>query len=375
MMAIKYKKNPLLFLIGGLFGLSILIAGCLDGIEFDRPNTIEDGVAIQGKLVKGSPSFINVSLKQVLDFESAPRLINARAVTLFDESGNSIALDTRAEGLFFKTFPDNDPSFTIDFGKSYKIKVETFDNRTFESALESILPVPTPSSIQAKRIEKQTLNVIGDIVTSDEFVGFSISTPLELSPGSGNVKLIWELEGVYQITDTPETHGFRACRGTNIDDLNKSCYITVSPSTNFIPLDGTQLTVNSITDFNLYDLPISPLFAEGYYLRVFQQSVTDDAFEYWSQVNQVASRTGSLFEAPAGKVKSNIINVNNPEEETFGYFYATEEKEIRAYVDPILADNPGLSCPGMLNQGGGAPSNCCNCLTIPNSTIERPTWW
>ena len=125
----------------------------------------------------------------------------------------------------------------------------------------------------------------------------------------------------------------------------------------------------------LYDIPISPILSEGYYLRVFQQSVTDDAFEYWSQVNQVASRTGSLFEAPAGRVKSNITNVNDPEEETFGYFYATEEREIRVFVEPSLAGNPSITCPGALNQGGGAPSNCCNCLTVANSTTERPSWW
>lgn len=375
MTAIIYKKNPFLFLLSGLFCLSILITGCLDSITFEQPETISDGLAIQGKLVKGSPSFINVTLKQVLDFNSAPRLINARAVTLFDESGNSIALDTRAEGIFFKTIPDNDPDITIDFGKSYRIRVETFDNRTFESATESILPAPTPTSLKAERIEKAALNAVGDLVTRDDFIGFSIDTPLEISPGSGNVRLIWELEGIYQLTDTPETHGSRACRGTRIDELNKSCFISVSPSTNFIPLDGTELSVNSITDFMLYDIPISPILSEGYYLRVFQQSVTDDAFEYWSQVNQVAARTGSLFEAPAGRVKSNITNVNDPEEETFGYFYATEEREIRVFVDPSLAGNPALTCPGALNQGGAAPSNCCDCLTVANSSTERPSWW
>lgn len=375
MIAIKYKKNPLLFLAGSLFCLSILIGGCLDRIDFNRPETISDGVAIQGKLVKGSPSFINVTLKQVLDFQSAPRLINARAVTLFDESGNSLALDTRAEGVFFKTIFDNDPNMTIDFGKSYKIKVETFDNRTFESALETILPVPTPTALNAKRIQKETVNAVGEVVVSNDFIGFTLDTPLEVNPGAGNVKLVWELEGVYQITDSPETHGSRACRGTRIEEFNKSCYVSVSPSDNFLPLDGTTLNVNAISDFALYNLPISPIFSEGYYLRVFQQSVTDDAFEYWSQVNKVASRSGSLFEASVGKVKSNITNVNEPEKETFGYFYATEEKEIRVFVAPELAESPRLPCPGALNQGGAAPSNCCNCLTIANSTAERPIWW
>ena len=367
--------NRLRIFLSILFCMSCLITGCLDSIDFEQPDTINDRIAIQGKLVKGSPSFVQVTIRRVFDFKAAPRLISARAVTLSDELGNTISLSTRAEGIFFKEIQADDPNIKIDFDKSYKIIVEIFDGQIFESTLETILPTPTPTELKVKRIQKDIIGPTGEIITRDNFVGFTIDTPLEVSPGLGNVKLLWELEATYKITDTPETHGRSECAATRIDAQNKVCYASFSPATNFIPLDGTQLSVNAISDLIIYETIISSIFSEGYYLNVFQQSLTDETFEYWSQVKNVTDRIGNIFEAPAGKVKSNITNTSNPAGETFGYFYATEEKVIRVFVDSILVDMPRISCPGMLSTTGQAPRECCDCLTLENATTEKPIWW
>lgn len=78
----KYLKNSSanskLFLLGCLF---LVWAGCLDKIEFDRPDTIDSGIAIQGKLVKGSPSTIRVSIRKVFNFKEAKRLLNVASLS------------------------------------------------------------------------------------------------------------------------------------------------------------------------------------------------------------------------------------------------------------------------------------------------------
>ena len=58
----KNKQSSLALLLGKLLIIAILISGCLDQIDFDRPDTIEDGVAIQGKLVRGTPNYISCLL-------------------------------------------------------------------------------------------------------------------------------------------------------------------------------------------------------------------------------------------------------------------------------------------------------------------------
>ena len=362
------RDSPLI----GIFGLSIFLGACIDRIDFERPQTLEDAIAIQGKLVKGSPSRVNVSIRKVLDFKSAPRFVKARSVTLLDDAGNAIDLDTNAEGIYYKIIHDEEPRISIRYDKSYKIKVETFEDLVFESALESIIPSPTPTKLTAHRIKKEGRNAIGDVILRDDFIGFVIDTPLEVSPNAGNVKLLWEIEATHQLTDFPAP---RSCTATVIDEQSKICYVTTSPVANFIPLDGTRLSVNRISD-TISDAVIrSPQFAEGYYLTVQQQAVTAEVFEYWSQVNVVNTRTGSMFEAPVGQVKTNIKNLTNPAEEVFGYFYATEEKVIRAYVPPELAENPKPACPDIIGERSQQSSNCCNCLTIDGATAEKPVWW
>ena len=50
------------------FGL-IAIAGCLEEIDFAKADAIDESIAIQGKIVKGSPSFVLVTIRGVFNFE------------------------------------------------------------------------------------------------------------------------------------------------------------------------------------------------------------------------------------------------------------------------------------------------------------------
>lgn len=360
-------KHSHYFLIG-LLSMSIFTGACVDRIDFARPQTLEDAIAIQGRLVKGNPSRVNVTIRKVLDYKSAPRFVKVHSVTLIDDLGNTIDLETKAEGIYYQTIREETSTSSISTDRTYKIKVETFSNLIFESEFEGIVSAPTPTDLSAHRIKKEGRNVIGDIILRDDFIGFAIETPLEVSPNSGNVKILWEIESTHKVMDYPGFCGYNRA--------NKTCYVTSSPIASFVPLDGTQLSVNSISD-TIYEAFIhSPVFADGYYLTVQQQAVTDKTFEYWSQVQVVNSREGSIFEAPAGKIITNIKNLTYPEEEAFGYFYATEEKPIRVYVPPELAENPKADCPrGPNNNGEFLAEECCNCLMINGATTEKPDWW
>jgi hypothetical protein len=94
-------------------------------------------------------------------------------------------------------------------------------------------------------------------------------------------------------------------------------------------------------------------------------------WHYWEQIGQVVNRTGGVFEAPAGKVKGNFRNVDDENEEVFGYFYATEEAVVRYKVGPGISYLPHLCSPL------GPPQNpyCGNCLAHPRSSLDKPDYW
>lgn len=354
----------------GLFGLS----SCLDEIDFASAGTINEAIAIQGKVVKANPSYISVTIRGVFNFTDVPRLLDARLVTVEDESGNTVELPTGADGIFYLEVPDNDPNFKIDYGKSYKINVATFDNRNYSSSFEELLPAPVIEGLTAERTQIESVDLNGNTKLFNQLT-YGISTPLKPEASSENARLLWEFTTTYQFTDSPEAYGARACRPTSIDAEAKTCYISSSPLSNYVSINGPELSVDRIDNFEALNTGISSIYSQGLYLTVSQQSLTQTAYDYWTQVGNVVARTGNLFQAPAGKVITNIANTDDPKEDVFGYFYATEETIRRVYVSPSLADNPPLPCPAPPSEGGLAPNDCCNCSSVAKSTTVRPVWW
>jgi len=329
----KSKLTPLFFLI-------VLLVGCLDPIEFERPETIQDGLAIQGKLTKGEPSHIRVTVRKVFNFKERESLLNVKSVDLIDEKGNQFSIPSFRDGVFDYTLTD----FPIDYHVGYKIRVSTFDNRTFESSLESVLPVPTPKNLTTRFIEKKRPNVIGDLETV-ELLSFGIDTPIKATTSDTNSRILWELQGTYKLTD----------------DNFKTCYVDISPFQNYIPFNGTTSSASEVEAVSLYEtIPNLSIFAQGYYFSVFQQSLSETAFDYWSQLNFINNRSGNMFEPPVGNITSNLVNIDNPKEEVFGFFYATEERVLRTYVSP---------------QSVGYPSRSCPCVCPLTASSTKPSWW
>ena len=173
----------------------------------------------------------------------------------------------------------------------------------------------------------------------------------------------------HQITDSP------------IDFMTqpKTCWVTQNIGvTDVGVVNGNELNGNTISDFTLFKRNVSTEFTEGYYFTVFQQSLSKAAYDYWFQVQQSLNRDGNMFEAPVGKIKSNIKNINDENEDVFGFFYATVQDTVRVYVSPEMAGNPTALCPPNVPAppGGGCPVFvCCDCLSVERSGAAKPNWW
>jgi len=368
-MQIRWNTFSIMFMVL----LGFVANSCIDELEFERPDTLENSIAIQGKLVKGDPSVVTVTVRKVFDFASEPRLINARRIALLNEKGDEILLESDDAGGFRAEIPAGDPQFPVEYGDAFRLEVDLFDGRTYESEFDELYPVSNLDSVKARITLQERVGATGNLF-QEEVIGFFLDADLFTSEQQ-RPRLLWELEGTYRLTDSPTVYGTRPCRPDGIDNTDKTCYLTISPQVNHIPLDANELSEDRLEDFLLFEASISYIFAEGYYLSVFQQSLSPQAFDYWEQVSQVVNQSGGIFEAPSGKIISNFRSTSNPEEDVFGFFYATEQSTQRVYVSPDLAQNPPTRCPAPLSQGGTAPGDCCNCANVPGSSTQRPEWW
>lgn len=361
---------PAIWYYGIFMLVSVMLYGCLDTIDIETPINNEESLVIQGKLVVGNPSVIEVSLSRLFNFTAEGRRpVNARSVTLFDEANNTVELDDSGLGNYFLSIPANDPNFQVSLGNAYGIKVVTFDGRTFESTLETANPVPRMESVTYQLVEREVINAAGTL-NNVSILQYRVNTPLSVAEASENVRLGWEFLHTYKVNDTPIS--------PNVEQ--KTCYISENLNvTDIKVIDASVLTADRINDYPLYETSVSRVYGEGLYFTLVQESLSETAYEYFNQVAENTGRTGNMFEAPPGKVVSNIRNVNDELDEAFGFFYATQQDTIRQYVDPALVGSPPAYCPppgGLVRENGScADPICCDCASVFNSTTIKPAYW
>jgi hypothetical protein len=361
------KTKRFIYLLPGL--LLLAFAGCLSEIDLETPATNQESLVIQGKLIVSDPSHIDVKVSRLFTFTAdGKKPVNARKVILIDEDQQQIELEDRGLGSYALDIPADSP-FKVELGKSFYIRVETFDGRVFESASEFALPVPKITDVNYQLVSREVTDALGR-PTEVNFVSYSVDTPLRTDAGSDNIRLGWEYFHTFKVTDTPISSSV----------TRKTCYLTQNLNiTETKVVDAAQLTADSLRDYEIYETNFMRPFGEGLYFTTIQESLTETAYEFFMQVAENTGRTGSMFEAPPGKVVSNIRNINDENDEAFGFFYVTQQDTMHTYVDTLLVGDPPRFCPppgGLVRENGScAEPICCDCLSDPQSTVFRPVFW
>lgn len=354
-------------------GVVVLLLGvawsCLDEIELGVPKGTEETIVIQGQVVKGNPSRISVTVSRLFDFTaSSVQLVNVRTVLLRDDLGNQLDIPSTDLGIYEMRLSANDARFQIEEGKSYQLVVSTFDGRTYASTFESMEPLIKADSISVKKIAKEVPDGNDGFIERD-FFQYDIYTGLGKFETQEQPYLRWVLERTYRLTDG----------SAFIQAEPKTCYITQRVNVANIPLmDPGSITADRLDGVTVLEDLVNFFYAEGHYLNVYQQTVSEEVFRYWDNIRNVIERSGNMFEPPAGKITSNFENIDDPNDEAFGYFFVAQQDTVRIYVSPELAGSPGRLCPppNEMSQSGECPSGvCCDCLTEEVSTLRKPPFW
>lgn len=369
----KYIKIVALILL--VYGASFFM-GCLDEISFPSLNAEQTAIVVEGSLRIGNPSVAEVAITRLFDFSAdGLKSVNLREAILIDQDGNQRELKEVRPGVYRTEVFQSDQDFEVVLGKSYQMRIATFDNRDFISDLDPLMPVQNAGVMSVEATVKDVVDQFGEFSTLD-LLSFSINAPLGTGQNGEAGRFRYVLEQTYKLTDSP-------VQGNPIPDP-KTCYITeITDVTSALVFDGNDFATGSQElKIPLVDIvKNNTLFSEGYYLTAYQQSLSEDAFRYWNEVSQVIDRDGNMFESPAGRIRSNFKPVDeNSKDEVFGYFYATQEDTTRIYVDPSLAEFPAAFCPG---PPAPAPFGarclprfpCCDCLMLNGGALQKPDFW
>ncbi len=275
----------------GVILLGILLSTCKEVIDFNTPDTLKDAIFIEGKLTKGDPSTVFVKIGQVFDFSTNPSLLLGESVQVIDELGQSIPLISREQGIFRLTIPNDHPTFKVEYGQAYKIRVQLRNQEVYESSYDTLYQAPIPTDLTIQKIVRNVQNAAGEINPA-EFLTFNISTPFLTYNDGTKTRLLWEFGSVFKFSDTPNGTGRFPCRATSQEP--KTCYVSFNPVANYTSLNSNFLSGDRITNFTFYESPNlnTFVFAEGYYLSVHQQAISEQALTYWEQVNALTAIIG-----------------------------------------------------------------------------------
>jgi hypothetical protein len=352
--------------IGAWWILSTLIFSfsCIDGINLEG---VEGGgqLVIQGQVIKSRPSSVRIRISRSADFviRGLPTAVEGAVVILIDQEGNQLSVPELVPGIYQKEIESDNPQISIDTGENYQISVTTSEGSQYQSFTDRLNPVPIADSVSIKMIEREELDLDNDIVTK-QYIQFFAHTPLETIGVQDKARIRWSFESVYRVDET----------GVAVPPPGPvSCYVTSGINLGkVVTFNGNESNSNRLDGFFLTEDEIGTKFGIGYLLRINQHSLSNGAYEYWKKVSQSVSLSGGLFEATPGVIIGNMYNINDPNEEVFGYFYASEEYKLTRFVTPDEAGNPKAFCSTDLFSGGPL---CADCETIPESTGIKPEDW
>ncbi len=342
--------------------LSGLLVSCVDEIPLPDYGAEQRKLVVEGRAIKGTPSRVFVQLSRTTDLsiQDAPVLVEDARVYLSNQAEEIIYLLHQGRGYYSAELTTDAP-FDLQTGQSYQIQIELPDGSRYQSAWEPLHPVPEPDSLGFTEVDKRVLNDAGNIVTQP-YAQYHITTPLIPEGYAVPVSLLWEAEAVFRLYESRTLL------------FPKFCFITEQVDNGrinvFSEMSSDQTT---LVRYPMVEKEINWRFATGYYLTLYQYSLSRGAAQYWSRVSEVLQRDGGLFETPPGAIPSNISNPDNQEEQVLGYFFAGAVDTIRLLINPEELSRPlPLYCETELGDENEA---CFDCLLWNNSTRQRPDYW
>jgi len=336
--------------------LIFLLCGCIEEIDFEVPSEFQNTTIILGKIIKGNPSTIEVTVQKLFDFTfTGESFINAKEVFLINQNGEKIEIPLKRQGNY-KLQIDDTFDFEINIGSFYGLEVTLLDGQSFKSDLAELIPVPRIERVEQRLVDKEIINAENQIVVKPR-VEYRVTTPLIAEENNKRTNIKWDFERIYKQSET---------------DFKKSCYVSGFADADLIQLYSIKGNINpSLNNHLILEQVVSNIMVEGQYVTIIQESLDDNALTFWEQAKELSTNSGTFYESPPGQIFSNFKTTSSTEGGVFGYFYATQHDTMRLFIDSTFINLSQRICP----RKRPPCADCCECTLLENSTTDKPSYW
>jgi len=248
--------------------------------------------------------------------------------------GFEIPLTETSPGIYLT------PEYAGTSGTDYKLFVNTQDNKEYVSREVQLKQTPAIENVYAKY---PVFNDSGE-------KGIQIYLDTE-DPTNQTRFYRWEYEDTYEIK-TPYPSKFVWLGGNNITfrlQAVDNCWAS-STSNNVFVRTTKGLLSDRVTAMPLKFISSqSPELVIKYSILIKQYALTEEAYLFWKQIQNVNETQGSLFDIQPGEVNGNIFSIDS-KNKVLGYFDAASVSSKRSFFTPLDFEESGYSPPQLLGS-------------------------
>ena len=355
-------------------GMLLLLVACSEVIDLGTEGDIGGQLVIYGRITNGTQGN-ELTISRTGFLGQRPTPIVGAVVTVHDSQGIVASYEGNDEGVY--TMVGNDPVGVP--GESYYVRVAFAGGNTYESQPEIMPAISAKDSLyfQVRDIEETS----EEGITSTRFV-VSVFSDTEIVDPRPDLFIKWDLEEVFSFEQAVlPMHNFPFY-------FRHTCYMTNELEQQRVQLfDGSELRLDRIDGQSQTDRSLDESFRGVHYFNLIQQNLTKGAHLFWSGLDQNVNRQGSIFDQPPGELATNLRNINDPTDEVLGYFEVMSVDTARLKVtNSQLGQFFPEPCPKN-PEVDFAPfmafwfierfyePECLNCLVLPNSSHDRPSYF
>jgi hypothetical protein len=365
--------------------LIILLASCVDMVQFDISTPSEYGISVYG-FISNQPGPYRVEVYSIFDIKSIKNLkagVVVNRLTLSDNAGETEDLTMVNDGIY-ETSAGGIQGKT---GNVYKLKIELLDGRVYESIPDTLLAAGNLDSLYYS---------FNKVANNNDSYDYGFDVFFNASVGSSNSsRFLWKMKGTFKAETSPYyakgcfmrpsgTCNFRPlCTGqNNISPPYEpsKVYETIGPCTcctcwydifNPSPVlsDNSFTTSKNIANVKIDRIPLTGwIFMHKIRIEVSQMTLSYNAFRFYKSIRDQKNAVDNLFQPVSGKIPTNFIQISGNPLEVQGLFHAVGVDSRSTYIRREDVPNADLI---PIAGGGGV---VCTDL-FPNSTTQQPAFW
>ncbi|WP_229365746.1 DUF4249 domain-containing protein [Fibrisoma montanum] len=329
--------------------------------------SIPRAVVVEG-LITDQPGPYSVNLTYTSDYTNVALnlRVSGAQVAIVDDQGRRQSLRELGTGSGIYQTPAD---YRGQTGRTYRLEFTTADGKRYQSKPELLKAAPKIDSIYAEYSESP----IPGTLAFDK--GFNIYVDTRDPATTGDYyRWRWthyEPISICSIRQVPNSnpgveYSYPCC---------SECWDIVRCYGNACINVATDALINGRAISRQLILRAPYESTSKYYVEIEQQTLSREAYNFWSRVDKLTNSNGGIFDAAPAGIQGNVVCVSNPDEPVYGFFGASG-----ASLVPYTLNRGGISSTPNIRPTPppfppGPPPPCTVCEESQYRTPTKPRWW